>query len=219
MYDNLIIKKATTLRKRGWSILQIAQKCCVSKATAYNWTKDVLLTEQQKKRLKQNSHSSKASKVHADNCRVQRETFQVVGHEMAKQVHDIDYVMGCALYWAEGDKAKNRVGFTNSDINMCVVFVNFLKVYFDVSNEKFQLSFQYHNDSAKSEKEIFQFWIEKLDLQGCVQHKPYQKQGKSSATKHENGIVRITVNSTEIVNKIWGSIQCFGNFSNKNALK
>lgn len=219
MYEQVVVDKAIALREQGVSILKIAKECNVSKATVFGWTKDVVLTEKQQKVLKQNSHASVASQAFAKKCLLLREAQQQEGFEFAQNCEDLDYAMGCMLFWAEGDKAKNRVCFTNTDINMCVMFVKFLKKYFQLPNEKFQLSFQYHDDAKKSVKDIYGFWIEKLELEGCVHHKPYKKKRKSVKTKHENGIVRITVNSTEIANKLWGSVQCFGNFSDKNALR
>lgn len=209
--------KAIELRKLGWSLPQIVKELNSSKSTVYYWIKDVDLNFEQQKILNEKKLESKknnrikASKCWSDKHKEKRLQYQIEGFELAKEKNSIELAICCILYWAEGSKCKNAVQFTNMDVDMCKIFVNCMKKFFSVKNEEFALTFHYHEDSEKTEDEIFHYWIENLNLKNCRQTKPYKKEKLSSKTKSCYGIVRISLYNTKVINTIWGAIQYYCN--------
>jgi hypothetical protein len=47
------------------------------------------------------------------------------------------------LYWAEGGKTRNDIRFSNGDVELLKFFLNFLRKYFNIKEEKIGFSFQW----------------------------------------------------------------------------
>lgn len=216
--------KAIELRKSGWSTPKIAKELNVAKSTVFMWVKDVELTQIQRDILFRNKGSNWVAgvKKHIEKCKNKRLDYQKVG-ATENITDDWMHAAGCMLYWAEGHKRKNTLAFTNTDKNMVKFFIDFIRKFYHVENEQITISFQYHTQNDLSKEDIFNYWIDLLKLEGCRKSKPYCKDKFSSSstrkTKHKYGIVRLQVSNTEIVNKIWGSIQKYIGFSEPEMLK
>jgi len=64
------------------------------------------------------------------------------------------------LYWAEGSKSRNMVQFVNSDPAVVRFFVEFLRRYYDVSDEAFRIDCNLFADHVERQREIERFWLE-----------------------------------------------------------
>ena len=130
---------------------------------------------------------------------------------MARE-RDADFIAGCMLYWAEGAKHRNVVGLTNSDADLLLKFVCFLRRSLDVPNQKFAFSVNCFLGNGRSLAEIEAWWLARLDLpQACLRKAAVNR--PSVASQRERGHVlpyrtgRVTVCSTFIVQSIYGAIQ------------
>lgn len=206
--------KAIELRKQGLSIAKIIQETKASKSTVWSWIKDIPITEEQRKTLKKRQKTTGVERW-IKKCRNKRLEHQKTGRlEINK--NNWEHAAGCMLWWAEGNKSKNQVGITNCDVNLLKFCVFFLKKYYHVNDEDFSISVQYHGDV--NEDMLVAYWKNALDIQGARQHKGYKKEKKSSATKWPYGICRIRIDSTQLANRLWGSVQEYMKFDSPDAL-
>jgi hypothetical protein len=124
--------KARELRSAGLPYKKIAAQLGVSVGSAFLWTKDIELTEEQKAlnlrgpRGPHNpEHIRKRSRAWAARCRERRAIDQEIGRAAARSGNPL-HLAGCMLYWAEGAKRRNAIQFTNSDPHMVGFFRRFL---------------------------------------------------------------------------------------------
>jgi hypothetical protein len=121
------------------------------------------------------------------------------------------------LYWAEGSKDRNQVGFCNSDPDMVRLFRDFILTYFEVAPSDFRLSIHVYLGNGLSLEEIKQYWLDHLDLPHSVLRKPLVNPlPTSSSGKKRNklpyGVCTLTLDRTEIVQHIYGAIQEYAGF-------
>jgi transcriptional regulator with XRE-family HTH domain len=210
-------------KEQGLAIKQIAKRVGVSTSSVSLWVRDICLTEEQKKKLKEQNLSSewlsKAWEAKSQKYREDRLKFQEEGRKKAKD-RDPDHIAGCMLYWGEGLKNKNKLALSNSDPNLIKFFYGFLKKYFGVSRSDVVLSIFCHIDLATKE-EIEKYWCETLSLPTACLRKTMivgqsNRSGKSRKLKY--GICCLTVYNTHIVQHVFGAIQEYANFNNPEFL-
>ena len=117
-------------REKGMPIKAIAAEIGVSSSSVSRWVRDVELTAEQEAALRDanpiyNRQRSGTARSSA-NARTRRLEAQARGRRLAS-VQDPLHAAACMLYWAEGTRSRNQVGFTNSDPDMVDLFVHFLR--------------------------------------------------------------------------------------------
>lgn len=132
--------ESVKLRKQGKSVVEIAKILRVAKSTASLWTRDITLTESQALTLKQNSalgaekgrikgalsqKLARLKKIEQANQRGQEEISKLTNRELD--------IAGLCLYWAEGSKKNRRIELCNSDPNMILLFIKWLKRVYKIS--------------------------------------------------------------------------------------
>ncbi len=172
-------EKAITLRKQGKTYNEILELIPVAKSTLSGWLKDVGLSKPQKQRLTEKKHAAQLRGGAQRHLMRIRETFEI--HTPAiKEVGTISrrelLLIGVALYWAEGSKAKTwspsvGVKFVNSDPYMVAVFVRWLIDIYNVSSEDIVLSLYVHTNHKARLPEIKNFWLLHIGL--SEQQLPY----------------------------------------------
>ena len=100
---------------------------------------------------------------------------------------------------------------------MVRVFVNFLRSAFGVPTDRIRLTCNLFADHAERQGQIEDFWLEVACLprgslcKSTVNHySPYTK--KKRTNKLPYGTCRVVVNSTELAQTIYGSIQALAGF-------
>lgn len=130
---------------------------------------------------------------------------------MIARVDDPEHRAGCMLYWAEGSKGRNRVIFTNSDVDMMRLFLRFLREFYDVPDGRVRLSVNCHLGNGLEVEEIEDWWLCSLGLTRASLWKSTVNRASRSSKGIRSplvyGTARITVNSTRIVQTIYGAIQ------------
>lgn len=190
-----IKENARNLRREGLSTRDISKKIGLSKSTIHKWVKDIKV------------NVNKYQNVTAASL---RQKYRKNGVEKSNS-ENWEYRCGCALYWAEGSKTRNMVEFVNSDVAMMIMFVNFLKRYFNVNSSKISLSINAYLDNGLDMKEIERYWVNMLGLDGAkidkfTDRSKYYKSEKK-CNRHPYGVCKIRVYSTEIAQNIYGSIE------------
>jgi transcriptional regulator with XRE-family HTH domain len=133
MSKEILHKKARILRKRGLSIKTIAKKLEVSSSTVSLWCRDIKLTKEQSDVLMEKAHNPYYGR-RKDNIlrqiKKRLDNIEQLKQEGIKEVATLSqrdlFVIGVALYWAEGFKKDKRLGFANSDPAMIKLFLKWL---------------------------------------------------------------------------------------------
>lgn len=210
-------REARALRQRGGSVKEIAGLVGVAPSTVSRWVRDIELTAEQ--RLALNARDPRfaahlnGSRTVAMAAHARRIEHQRHGRELVAS--DRDFAILCALYWAEGEKARNAVRLTNSDPHMIALFLDLLRRTFAVSEDSVRLSCNLFADHAGRRCAIEDFWLRQLHLpRTCLLKSTVNRYSKYSAKKRRNalpyGTCRLVVNDTKIVQTIYGGIQELG---------
>ena len=188
---------------------EIANLLSVSRSSVSLWVRDIELTAEQHETLRQRNPLYNAQlrgrAVWADHCRNLRRGWQEEGREFARR-GDPFHAAGCMLYWAEGQKHQTQVGLSNSDTEVLRFFLAFLRMYFDVQNERVRIWCNLFADHLERQREVEQFWLDQLDLpRECLTKSTVNVYSKYSSRKRQNmlpyGTCRVSVGDVRIVQR------------------
>ena len=135
--------------------------------------------------------------------------------EFREYIQNPKFAIGIALYWAEGAKNKNRLYFANSDSNMHLLFIRFLRQEMDVSDDDITIYIHCHTADQNEILVIEDYWVSLLNLSRSNLRTTYTKKGSQiqhSILKH--GVCGVNVSNVKIVQHIFGAIQEYGGFDN-----
>jgi len=126
--------KAIKLREQGLSYKEILEKIPVAKSSLSLWLKSVNLTTSQKQRLTDKKLASArrgAQKMKSIRIALTKKIKSKSRKEIGRLTKRELWLIGIALYWAEGSKEKNyrsgsRTEFSNSDPYMIRIFLKWL---------------------------------------------------------------------------------------------
>jgi hypothetical protein len=205
--------QAIFLRKeKGMSINVIAKEVGVAKSTASIWLRDIELTDEQKNNLdiRNPAKCQKMTTIFSKKCRDKRVEQQNNGRKKIKNSDSEEYAFGCALFWAEGNKEKNTIRFTNTDPLMMKFFVDFLKKYFNIKSDDIKLTVNCYLNNGLTVEDIQKYWMKLLGLSTESLRKFTLKSDYYSDTKshkHPYGVARIVVHNTEVIQNMYGSVK------------
>lgn len=196
------------------AVKEISRALGVAPSTVSLWVRDLPLTADQEAALRARnpiySGSLAGHRASARNARAAREQAQREGRERARSADPL-HRAGCMLHWAEGSKSRNAVILTNSDVDMLCLFVRFLRECYDVPLHRFRFSVNCHLNNGLTLAEIESWWLGRLGLppetvrKAAVNRPSRASRGKRNVLPY--GTARVAVNSTAIVQSIYGAIQ------------
>ncbi len=206
------------MRAEGCSVKEIAGTLGVARSSVSVWVRDIALGPDQRAILIYRSRLGPiiAGELKAQRARNVRRGYQDEGRRLARERAGT-YAAGCMLYWAEGDKCRNAVRISNADPEVLVFFRRFLDEQFAVAAEKVTISCNLFADHVDHQREIENYWLERLCLPASRLRKSmvniYSKHSQKKRTnKLPYGTCKLAVHSTRIVQTIYGSIQEYGGF-------
>jgi hypothetical protein len=202
---------------------RIAAQLGVSPSSAYAWTSDIQLTEEQKAanlRGPRGPLNPEDIRRRADawsaRCRQRRAASQQEGRAAARRGDPL-HLAGCMLYWAEGARARNAIHFTNSDPRMAAFFRRFLVEALHIPPGHIRLSINVYTNNGMSIDQIERYWLHLLDLPKSsarghmLNHMPTSSSGRAKK-KLPYGVARLSVHRTEKVQHVYGAIQEYAGF-------
>jgi hypothetical protein len=209
-------EQARKLRQQGMAVNQIAIQLKVGKSSASRWVRDIVLnpeelaiSDTQRARL---TAQNKGARKNLELALERRKSYQLEGREKARENHVL-HRQGCLLYWAEGAKARNKVVFVNSDSAMMLLFLRFLREELLVPERDLRLIVHCHARDLNEISRIENYWMMLLRLPKSSLLTTQIKKGSTSRKNIlENGICTIGVNSTRIIQHIYGAIQEYAGF-------
>lgn len=172
-------ERAIQLRKQGKSIKEIASLLNVSSSTVSLWVRHIILSSKQKQRLVKKVFDTlqrgrkKALKVQKQSREYARkillkEAIKEFGYLSKRDI----FIAGLALYWAEGFKKDNRLGFANSDVAMIKSFLRWLEIA-GVPKKDMRLRIGLNISHQARIKEVQQYWEKQTGISSEQFQKPF----------------------------------------------
>ncbi len=214
-------EKAIGLRKNGLTYSEILRQIPVAKSTLSIWLRSVGLSKQQKQKLTEKKLASmKRGAIAKRNQRIN--LTQLIKNNAISEIKSISsrelWLIGIALYWAEGSKEKEQnigqgVTFSNSDPLMIKLFLKWLNEILKISKKDIVAEIYIHENSINNVSAVKKYWSNITEIPLSEFNYIYFKKNKIS-TKRKNigknyyGLLRIRViHSTNLNRKITGWIE------------
>ena len=203
--------EAVALRRAGLSYHAIMQRCRVAKSTLWRWLKHEGLVATQPQQITELKRIAQRKAVMAIKAsRIAR--VNMILEQARKEIQSISYrelwLIGIALYWAEGAKQKPHnnaqpVAFSNSDPAMLQVFLRWLEEICYCSRP--QLRFDMYIHESGNIPAARQFWSTALQVpseQFRIRLKRHQRAPhRRNIGQTYVGLVRVTVPQSTALNR------------------
>jgi predicted transcriptional regulator len=157
--------RAREMRREGVSIKVIAKNVGVSKSSVSVWCRDVELTiEQQNKLIEDDRKGGAIGRAVAAKCKIQErldrvEKYWEAGRKLVGEMSERDlFVIGIALYWAEGCKKGRKFSFSNSDPKMIRLWIWWLEKCLKISHEDIVCCVGINQIHKYRIEDVEQFW-------------------------------------------------------------
>jgi hypothetical protein len=211
--------KATSLRKQGKSIREIVSILNVSLSTVSYWCRNIELTKQQQKllvsRQKSRSYAGRLKAVE----RLKRERIErtnklkIQGIQEVGKLKDKElFAVGIGLYWGEGYRRQEKIGFTSGDEQIVKFIVPWFKKFLNLTTDDFILRVSINNEHQDRINEIEKHWsrITKIPLKQFTKASLIKGSQKKTYSSRETyyGTLRIIVRkSCAMHRKLMGWIE------------
>lgn len=203
------------LRKQGLSYSEISRKLKVPESTLSSWLHNVPLSVTQTKALvkRRIDGSLRGARVRRDACLNKTETIIARAATEITKIPDLSrFLIGIALYWAEGSKPRpprngELVKFSNTDPMMIKFFYNWLLDFCCISTKQIIIELYIHKSVDPTE--ALKHWAQHLGIAES-EIRLYRKEpsGKRTYYKPYKGLVRLCVRkSTDLNRRISGWIK------------
>ena len=210
--------EALDLRRKGFSYREILEKVPVAKSSLSLWLQSVGLSKKQKQRLTEKKlASARRGALKKKQDRILRT--KIIKEKAQKEVGKLSererWLIGTALYWAEGSKEKedrpgSGVQFMNHDPLMVKLFLQWLINICKIEKERIGFDIYIHEDRKPKIKEVVEFWAYNTEFPVTSFSHIYYKKNKINPNrknigdKYFGGVkVRVTA-SSELNRKIRG---------------
>ena len=207
-------EKARAMRKEGKSINQIVKEANLSKGSVSVWVRDIVLTEEQKKKISERGRSIEAierrRKIRLFNEEKKR---RIVVDKAKKDFSRISLkelkLIGIILYLGKGAKSKrNTVAVANSDPAIIKIMMRFLREICKVPEKKLcgHIHTFAHANVVKTEK----YWSGVTGIPRRQFYKTYIKPSAASLQKRQTlpyGTFDLSVHDTKLRLMIMGWIE------------
>ena len=137
--------KAQALRKKGFSYSEIQGRISVPKSTLSGWCRDIFLTEKQLNRvLKNKLEGSARGRIIGAKKQQEKRLSQIreLGEQGKKEIGILRkrerFLIGVALYAAEGTKIDKNVAIANSDPAVIRFMISWFREFCQIPENKFR---------------------------------------------------------------------------------
>lgn len=208
--------KAQNLRRDGMTYSEILKVIPVAKSTISLWLREVGMSKKQKQNITQKRIDAQRKGADAQrNKRIKRQSFLIdrAKNEIGKISKRELWLIGTALYWAEGSKQKNkssistRVQFSNSDSDMIKVFLQYVKVCLEIPDERISCDIYVHENHRNTTDKLVIFWSRVTGYPREHFTRIYFKKHKIKTNRHNignlyNGLLRVNIRESSDQNRI-----------------
>ena len=216
--------RAQELRKSGQSIKEIAKELQVSVGSVSVWCRDIQLSLPQIKELEKRAHDPyygrrlEYANLRKKQLREKIDQLQQIGANRVENMSKRElFLVGTALYWAEGFKKDTQVGFSNSDPKMITLFLYWLIHCHEIDISLIKIRIVINDSHKERINDIEKYWLDVTKLPKSAFQKPtFQKIEWKKTYSNKNtyfGVARIRVGrSTDLLRTILGSISRLGEY-------
>ena len=210
--------KAREMRCLGAAIVEIVEATGVNRNVIRKWIKDIELTDAHKAALIERNprwaNAYEGGQANRRKGQIQRKAAQQTGRERAQQADPL-HRKGCILYWAEGAKHESSIHLINTDPDMLVFFMRFLRESLNVLDEWVSLYVHCNTEDVLEHERMKRYWLHVLHLPlSCFRKVLLKPKSKHLHTAQDNGICTIQVRKTHLVMHIFGAIQEYTGIDN-----
>ncbi len=205
---------AIQLRRNGLSYSEILRKVSVAKSTLAGWLYSVALSKKQTQRLTAKKIAAQkrglAKMYEAKLARIKSQ--KDLAHESFKKYSkDPLWLLGTALYWAEGSKSKpwrmsSKVVFSNMDPNTLRLILIWLQKYLKVKDENIVYELYIHETAFARAEGMKNYWKKQLNFPDASL-RVYKKKSKLSEKKYRrnteetyHGLMRLSIKKSAGIN-------------------
>jgi hypothetical protein len=171
--------KALEMRRNGASYSMIKEQVGVSKSTLSLWLRDMPLTEERIRELRDFSETrierTRETKRRKKEARLEG-VRKTVKEKIAKLSEREIFLAGLFLYWGEGGKTKEtNVVLSNTDPSMIKFYIKWLELL-GVPKDRLKIRINLYSDMNIEEE--MTYWSEKLHVPLSQFRKPYMKESR-----------------------------------------
>jgi len=212
---------AIKLRRQGRTYREILMDVQVAKSTLSLWLREVGLSKSQKQRITQKrlraglrgAMVKKQQRIDSTNI-IKASAKRDVKHISKREL----WLIGVALYWAEGDKEKtwsksSMLRFGNSDPNMVKVYIKWLLSILSVDRSQINFRIALHTNNKHRLLEIEKYWLNvtgfsKKYFQRVTYKKHNPKTNRKNIEANYFGLLNVNVKrSTALNRKVAGWVE------------
>ena len=177
---------ALAFREKGYTFNEIAALIQIPSGTVRYWTHSVLLDMPAQERIAQRIENGRLKGyeiLRKERQRIKENLYRRVKDELSSidLKPNLQKLLCSLLYWAEGSKRTDKVGFTNSDPQMISVFLELFRGSFFVDERKMRCLVHLH--SYHNENKVKAFWSGVTGIPLTQFTKSYQKQNSGKQKK------------------------------------
>ncbi|MGB8815662.1 MAG: hypothetical protein WCC74_00260 [Minisyncoccia bacterium] len=207
-------EKAISLRKSGKTYSEILKIVPVAKSTLSEWLRSVGIAKSQKQAFTEKKRLASLSGGRAKREQRIKKYNQIVGeaeNEIGKMTKRELWLIGTALYWAEGDKEKESnhgigIKFSNSDPRMIILFIKWLMEICKISIEDIVFEIYVHDLYRLETPRFKDFWSKSTGFSIELFNRVYFKKGNIKTNRKNvgnlyNGLLRVRVNRSSSLNR------------------
>lgn len=176
-------KIAELYKKKRLSGMQIAESLKLSNSVVHYWLK--------KQDIKKRTISEAITNINITKFNKKpfslKDNFSKIDSELK--------IAGTMLYWGEGAKTGSTVKFANSDPEMIVLFLNFLRKICGISEKRLRVLIHMYPDH--DEKKLKNFWSKTTGVSLSRFYKSYIHQGRVGTYKTKSKYGTLAVNYSD----------------------
>ena len=205
--------EALDLRKRGYSLKEIASQLGIAKSTASEWVKSIPISESGYNRLRERTAFAlaKAHRTIANRNAGERKHFLQQGTILINRYSPLDQnkakLFTALLYWCEGGKCQdNQIKFTNSDPELIKFFLVCLRIGFSLKEEKLRCLVHLHKYHDVTRQ--MRFWSRVTGVPITQFHRPYLKPNSGKNTRPDYpGCITVGYYDKIVAREVFGLIK------------
>ena len=201
-------EQAVQLRKRGFTLEEIAKYCDISKSTASKWLQNKAFSAQVTKQNVKRAGAENAKRLQLINKA--RSTERAAKYKEAEHAAEVEYkhykdsplfVAGLMLYVGEGDNKHRRlIRLANARMDVHKIFIQFVVEYLGVPKERIRFWILLYPDL--SEEKCMKKWRRATGIPYSQFYKNQVIQGKSNKRTLHHGVGNTIIGSTVLKYKL-----------------
>lgn len=171
-------EKAINYREKGYSYNMISEKIGVNKSTLSNWLNKIPFSPNEEV-IKRVGSAKLKSALFKHNQKIKEitEMKSLAEKEIGKVAKRDLWFLGIGLYWGEGNKSNEGIGFSNSNPETIRIIISWFKEICHLKNKNFNPFVHIYPDN--NIEETINYWSKLIDI-------PKKQFGKTYIDKRNN---------------------------------